>query len=1205
MVNKLSKFVRDLRVPNKLLLIYLLDLSAVILITSILVSEKYISIDFTRKEIAGNKYIAEIAHTIEIITKNIISNSQKHSQSHSPVPDTSIDKLKESLVSAENRFGMNMESSQLNSTLINDISLLKVNSKNHLLHLKAVQTAGGLVTRIGDNSNLILDPDLDSYYTMSITVLRFPQILNLLTKNTEAATGKPDISQKSQRNRTIQLLVLEGELTTAIKTIVSDYEAAYRANRSGILKNNLGNGQEKLIASLNNLAEILHHTATSDSSPDSVKIIRARNAALENLFPCWKQSSIELETLLKQRVEAHFERMAIHLGLAFGMLVLVLLLVYYIARQITGPLKNLAKVTEDVQASNNYQIRAIRQGDDEIGQLVTGFNSMLERLDADRIKQQELIASKRAAEAQQELFESIPLAITVTSLDGNKVFYLNQSAAQLFSLRDHNGLDNRFSPFNCIADVTQRNSIIDAIAQNRPVDEYELLLRLPDEIRYWVQVSARPVHYMNENVLLMTFTPINHIKRLENVLLKEKTFSKAALESMPGIFFMLNDESRLLTYNHNFEAMILDKTFSSANAAISSYFPEEFGESIVTLTKDGFSHGSAETEIVITSGSSPVVLYLIAKCFSLEGDNCLIVVGIDISARREAEKELELWARVFECTSEGILITDADKNIISVNHALCNATGYKASEILGQKPSFISSDLNDEYFFRQIWRALRFRGSWQGEFWSLLNNGEVRPEWMVVNTMKDKAGDITNYIALFTDITEQKEQEKKIQHIAHHDPLTNLPNRLLFTERLIISLQHADRNNRRIAILYIDLDRFKTINDSLGHHIGDMVLVNASKRLTASIRDGDTVSRIGGDEFIVILNDIEDPNQISKILDNRLLPLMRQPYDTDGYELHCSCSIGISIFPEDGHDKDTLIRNADAAMYLSKEIGRNSYHFYTEELNNKAMERLNTETDLRHALDRNEFILHYQPQLNVRSGKITGAEALLRWNHPVKGIIPPMEFIPVAEESGLIVPIGMWVIREACRQVRHWDNIGLMEMRIAINVSAIQFREKNFSQELINVLKEEEVQPCRLELELTETILLEDVVKTIRIMEELKDLGFIFAIDDFGIGYSSLNYLHRFPIDRLKIDKSFINGILENPKDLAITKSIIGLGHTLELNVIAEGVENVDEFNALRAAGCDEIQGYYICRPLTADKNIDYILSNFENNALSNKNLRS
>jgi diguanylate cyclase (GGDEF)-like protein/PAS domain S-box-containing protein len=1182
MPSRITGFINNLSVAKKLLLICLLDLSAVIFITAILIHEKYLAIDFSRKEIAGNHYIVAARESVFAL---IGSAGDEREANRQPTALNELRRAEATLVEAEERYGKGLHTGQLQHDLVRSIrGIITENERERSpgsreLHARAVTSAMGLIARIGDQSNLILDPDLDSYYTMSLVLLRFPEVVSLLLDHGERAQKSLEPGRPGDSHSRFRLLVIEGKLAAAQKAIESDFNAACRNDPSGRLKERLGQSHTRLLSSLRRIAD--RQYGMTGGTPSAQQ---AHREALLSLHACWRQGSHELDLLLHDRIDSYFRRMWLHLGTACLLVGLILLSVFYIARRIVAPIRDLATIAGKVQLTNDYTLRAEREGNDEIGELVNCFNSMLERLDTDRIIQQELVAAARASHAQRALFESIPLPLTVTSLNDHKLRHVNTPAMELFMPDMADAAVESWSPFDAIAEEKQRTAFFALLGEGKNIDEYELLLRLPGATSFWSQVSVRPVNYQGEEAFLTLFTPINLRKQLEEGVRNEKAFSQAALDSLPGIFFMLGSDFRILSTNRNFDRFRERTSPGSASSPVELHVPQDQREKVRSMVREGFRRGTAEAEVSLQGSSSREIYLLTSRLFLLGGEDCLITVGIDISARRQAEATLELWGRVFECTSESIMITDAEQRIVSVNQAFSAATGYRPEEIVGQSSLTLRSDMHDGIYFRQLWRGIRKRGSWQGEFWCRHKNGDVSPQWMVVNTVHDRQGTVTNYIALFTDISVQKSQEQRIQHIAHHDALTNLPNRLLCMERLILALQQAHRNGRHVAVIFIDLDHFKNINDSLGHHVGDCVLVTAANRLSMSVRDGDTISRLGGDEFVIILADIEDSLQIEEIMRHRLLPLMRQPYDAGGYELHCSCSIGISIFPEDGLDKETLLRNADTAMYRAKEVGRNTYHFYTEEMNSRAMQRLSIETSLRKGMERDELLLHYQPKLDLHTGKPCGLEALLRWQHPDNGMISPMEFIPIAEETGLIIPIGKQVIRTACRQLSRWSSAGMPPIGLSLNVSAVQFRDRRFVEDLMELVREEGVSPHRIELELTETMLMEDAVRTIRVMETLKDEGFQFSIDDFGTGYSSLNYLHRFPIDCLKIDRSFIRGMLERPADLAIIKAIIGLGHTLDMRVIAEGVEKEEEYRALRAAGCDGVQGYFVARPLTPEQ---------------------
>jgi diguanylate cyclase (GGDEF)-like protein/PAS domain S-box-containing protein len=528
------------------------------------------------------------------------------------------------------------------------------------------------------------------------------------------------------------------------------------------------------------------------------------------------------------------------------------------------------------------------------------------------------------------------------------------------------------------------------------------------------------------------------------------------------------------------------------------------------------------------------------------------------------------------------MIMDPDHRILSVNRAFCRSTLYEFHEALGEKPDFLLSDKQPADFFETFWTAVDGRGAYQGEIWIRRRTGEVYPAWLVVSVVRDTLGDVSHYIGISLDISDRKESEERIQFLAQHDALTKLPNRALCLERLSLSMHQAKRSGQRVGVLFIDLDRFKTINDSLGHHIGDGLLRSIAQRLLDATRAGDTVSRLGGDEFVVVLNGVADSNEVMHIIERRLIPSINQPHQIEGSELHVSCSVGIAIFPDDGNDIGELMRNADAAMYQAKANGRNMAQFFTPDLNFRAQERMVLETSLRYALERSELCLHYQPRIDARSGRVLGAEGLLRWNHPELGLVSPSHFIPIAEETGLIVPIGAWVVGEACRQYAEWRKIGLGDLCVSINLSGIQLRKGGLLETLKASLLQHDMPAEKLELELTETILMDSVESILQQLLAFKQLGVQLSIDDFGTGYSSLTYLKRFPIDKLKIDRSFVHAMLDDTAALAITKVVIGLGHTLGVKVVAEGVEQDEEARALRAAQCDELQGFFFAKPMPA-----------------------
>jgi diguanylate cyclase (GGDEF)-like protein/PAS domain S-box-containing protein len=558
----------------------------------------------------------------------------------------------------------------------------------------------------------------------------------------------------------------------------------------------------------------------------------------------------------------------------------------------------------------------------------------------------------------------------------------------------------------------------------------------------------------------------------------------------------------------------------------------------------------------------------------------------DITDEKHAEEQLRLAGEVFESSGEAIVITDSDMRIVSVNPAFTTVTGYTSEDAVGQTPYSLSPGIRSQEREREIWERVWHEGYWQGEVWDRRRNGDVYPKWLTVSVVRDANGRPVNYIEIFSDISERKEREERVRHLAHHDFLTDLPNRVLLNDRIMQAISLAERSHTQVAVMFLDLDRFKNVNDSLGHTMGDKLLQEVARRLRACMRASDTVSRQGGDEFVILMPDMDDAAHIAHAA-QKVLDSVANPYAIDGHELVSTPSIGISVYPADGRDVESLLKNADAAMYHAKESGRNNYQFFTQDMNTRALERLSLERSLRRAVERGELRLHYQPQYDVRSGRIVGVEALIRWEHPDLGLLSPAKFIPFAEETGLILPVGEWVLREACRQNRAWQNQGLPSVRVAVNISAVQFRYSGFPLTVQAALAETGLESRWLELEVTESAIMkdqEDVGRVTDSLEHLKSLGLELAIDDFGTGYSSLSYLKRFPIDKLKIDQSFVRDISFDKDDAAITSAIIGLTRNLGLRTIAEGVETREQLDFLQAHGCDEAQGFLFSKPLTAEE---------------------
>ncbi|MGB5199187.1 MAG: EAL domain-containing protein [Sedimenticolaceae bacterium] len=551
----------------------------------------------------------------------------------------------------------------------------------------------------------------------------------------------------------------------------------------------------------------------------------------------------------------------------------------------------------------------------------------------------------------------------------------------------------------------------------------------------------------------------------------------------------------------------------------------------------------------------------------------------DISSRKKSEEDLKLVAGVFDNTPEAIFVTDANARILRVNRAFIEITGYSTEEAVGQTPRLLHSGYHDESFYRSFWASLNETGVWRGEIRNRTKSGEIFPAWENVSAVRNNAGQTVQYICIFSDISEKKLSEERLRKLAHYDVLTDLPNRLLFNERLDHALKRVQRNDRELALLFLDLDHFKNINDSLGHPVGDAVLRLVAERLTQAVREEDTVARLGGDEFVVILEDLSHGEDAANVAE-KLVEAMEHPFVIDGQELTLTTSIGIGLRDDAGDDSTTLLKNADSAMYHAKQAGRNQYQFYKPELTVAALQRVHLGGELRRALDRGEFEVWYQPLIRLSDGAVVGAEALLRWHHPERGLVPPGTFIPLAEEQGLIGPIGDMVLETACMQLRHWLDCGLSLEKISVNVSGHQLHKGDFAATVARNLQAARLSANQLELELTESTIMEHSKQSLGLMGRLKELGVTISVDDFGTGYSSLHYLKILPIDKLKIDRSFVKEVPQDASDVAIVRAIIALGQSLNLDVLAEGVETAEQQAFLVDEGCDEVQGYLFGRPL-------------------------
>ncbi|CAN5149707.1 hypothetical protein BH09PSE6_BH09PSE6_29920 [soil metagenome] len=1030
-----SRPLARLSVGKKLLLIYLLDLVTVLFISTVLIHEKYISIDFSRKELQGTAYI-------DAIRPAVIGLFGSPATEPEAVADRAL------IERAEHDFGADMHSEALAAAFAETRSssrALTAQERN-----VAMSGAGALITRVGNQSNLILDPDLDSYYTMSLVLLRYPALLkNVADLSTHL--HRASRAQVGEAERA-ELFTLEGQLAGIAKDIDSDHAEAIAAATDGALAARLTPARRALAGALEQYLHLTREVASGGTASDA-SINDAQNILVAAVDQAWGTGCAELKRLIDERVHDFFVRMWLHLGASLTLLSIILFAVYYVAQQISRPLKHLRGIVDVVRRTGDHDVRAHWDSQDEIGRVVAGFNEMLGQLDEHRRVQQELVATTRAAEAQQTLLEHMPVPLMVTSVPDHRILHSNESAKQWLG-------DRRQDPWAESLDRATRHQFFQELADRDMVSEFEVKWRMGGDAYTWGVLAARRLRFQGQDAVVTAFAPITRIKALE--------------------------------------------------------------------------------------------------------------------------QRLELLAKVFEASSEGIVLLGSDLKVVSANPAFCRAGLLDAGELVHEELDCVLLEEQPLGKVASIWRGAKTRQGWRGEVTVVRRNETRYPALAVVTAIVDANGTLTHFILSFLDITERKAREEQVRFLAHHDVLTRLPNRRVAETRLREAIVRCESGGQQIAVLFIDLDRFKTINDSLGHQVGDELLQGVARRLEGLVRPQDTVSRFGGDEFVVLLDGISGQDEATQFA-QRLRLALGQPYSCDAGELNVSCSIGLAMCPHDARDMAHLMRHADAAMYEAKSAGRDTVRAFSDELENRAQLRLRIETRLRTAIARREFSLVYQPQVSTIDGGVVAVEALLRWNNAELGQVPPGDLIPIAEDSRQIFSIGAWVIDEACRQMAAWQDAGIHIETMSVNLSGVQLLDPRLEDVLRTTLARYDLPPHCLELELTETTLMEGRGERLDRLLALRAMGVRLAIDDFGTGYSSLSYLSRLPISKVKIDRSLVIGMINEPKDRAITDAIVALAHRLDVTVVAEGIESREMVELLRESGCDSVQGFHVGRPRRPD----------------------
>jgi len=695
-----------------------------------------------------------------------------------------------------------------------------------------------------------------------------------------------------------------------------------------------------------------------------------------------------------------------------------------------------------------------------------------------------------------------------------------------------------------------------------------------------VELTVTLTHWEGEPAGLVFLQDIRERKAAEAALREsEARFRTLSEVSFEGIF--IHDQGRIVDCNPTFSAMLGYTPDEIRRLNVFDLVTREYHDVIREAMQEGYNT-SLEVQAVHKDGSTfPVEVF--GKPLVYQGRAMRVASVRDLSTRRRSEAQMRKLSGAVEQAADAIMITDRAGTIEYVNPAFERTTGYSRAEAIGRTPRLVKSGRQGAGFYEGLWRTILAGEVFSDVFINRRKDGALYYEEKTITPLKDREGRVTHFISTGKDVTERMQTQERLQYMAQHDALTELPNRLLLLDRLKQSLARARWHQRLVAILFIDLDRFKTINDTLGHEAGDRLLQLLAERFNRAVREGDTVARFGGDEFVILLDDVATEQDVGMVA-QKVLDALAAPFNIENQGLYITASIGVSLFPGDGEDSGALLKNADVAMYRAKELGKNTYQFYSADMSARAFERLSLETSLRHALERNEFLLYYQPQLDVDSGEIVGVEALLRWRHPDFGLVLPGEFIALLEETGLILPAGEWILQTACAQLRAWHAAGRRKLRLAVNLSPRQVQAPGLVAMVERALNGMRADAGRLELEITEGLLVQHAPATMETFEALRALGVRLAVDDFGTGYSSLSYLRRFPIDTLKIDRSFVHDIPHDPDDSAITTTIIAMAQGLRLEVVAEGVENAAQRDFLRSRGCRLMQGYLFSRPLPPDE---------------------
>ncbi|HSH42034.1 MAG TPA: PAS domain S-box protein [Arenicellales bacterium] len=803
------------------------------------------------------------------------------------------------------------------------------------------------------------------------------------------------------------------------------------------------------------------------------------------------------------------------------------------------------------------------------------------------------ISDRKKAEAALQASEARFRALVEQSITGIYVFdreafrYVNDRLASMFGYAGEELID-RLGPGDLIA-PEDRGTVQEQIQRrfDRAVESAHYVARglRKDGTRIWLELHGSLIELDGRPAITGTVLDITERVEADQRLRESEARFRAIYDGVNDAILILDPEAGdILDANRRAWDMLGHRSSGMGRldfVDISAAGREE-AQSAVMRRLAAARGGQAQIfEWQLRSrGGDSLWVEINMRAAHIGGVERILVLARDITERRRSEARLRLTSKVFESTREGVVITDTAQRIVSVNPAFTEITGYGEDEVLGRTPVILQSGLHDRDFYRAMWSSVTRTDHWQGEIWNRRRNGETYPEWLTISAVRDERNTITNYVGVFSDVSRLKDSEAEARRLAHYDPLTGLPNRVLFTSLLEHAISRRPSRESRLAVIFCGLDRFRHINESVGYAAGDELLRAVADMIRGRLRRGDTLARFAGDEYVVLVEADAGPEEIDQMAQSILEVSSTSVELSSGHTVFPGVSIGVSLCPEDGEDAGILVTHANAAMQQAKSEGRQTYRYYRKGLTEHARERLSMEARLRRAVENQELEVHFQPFLELARERLTGAEVLCRWTDPDVGRIPPDRFIPLAEDTGLIVPLGRWVLAQACRQAASWSTGGFGDLKVAVNLSGRQFQTGDLTRDVASVLEDTGLRPDRLELEITESVLMEHGERTLQTLKELRELGVGVSMDDFGTGYSSLAYLKQFAINRIKIDRAFINDLPDDADDVELVSSMIGLAHNLGLRVLAEGVETTGQLEFLSAAGCDEAQGYLISAPL-------------------------